>query len=502
MVKSLGNWRYYLEGCKALTVVTDHKPNTFLDSKPSTQLSRRQVGWQALLSRFDFQWEYRKGANNIADPLSRSPALMLNVVAHHEALLDSVKAAYAQASWMEEVQDMSHLEHHDGLWYFQGKVWIPNQADLRQKCISTHHDPPHRGHLGRDRTFEQVSRHCYWPTMRADVQRYVQHCGSCQGIKSATQVPAGLLMPLQIPAGLWESVSMDLITQLPKTKRGYTAIAVFVDRLSKMTHLVPVETSITSISAEGFAQVFLKEVFRHHGLPKSFVSDRGPRFTSAFLKSLCRSLGISQDISTAFHPQTDGQTERMDRVLGDMLRAYVKIHSYDDWVLLLPCCEFAINNSFQASIRNTAFFVNFGRHPRTSDNLAFPAAITHKQSKTDFVFALHGVWEEAKRCLRLAQERQGGYANKRRRLLEFQVGDFVLLDSKNLKLKSDGHRKLTARFLGPFEIVKKVGKVAYELKLTADMLMHDVFHVSLLRPYYFEGEGVPPAVLPTGVAET
>ena len=111
-----------------------------------------------------------------------------------------------------------------------------------------------------------------------------------KGSNLLLKVPAGLLIPLQIPAGLWESVSMDLITQLPKTKRGYTAIAVFVDRLSKMTHLVPVETSI---SAEGFAQVFLKEVFRHHGLPKSFVSDRDPRITSAFFKSLCRSLGVS-----------------------------------------------------------------------------------------------------------------------------------------------------------------------------------------------------------------
>ena len=111
MVKSMGNWRYYLEGCKALTVVTDHKPNTFLDIKPSTQLSRRQVDWQACLSRFDLQWEYRKGAYNIADPLSISPALSLNLALSHEALLDSVKAAYAQVSWTES-QRFKPLKPH------------------------------------------------------------------------------------------------------------------------------------------------------------------------------------------------------------------------------------------------------------------------------------------------------------------------------------------------------------------------------------------------------
>ena len=459
--------------------------------------------WQAFLSRFDFEWEYRKGVYNIADPLSRNPALLNMQMCKDgfgqtsQALRDSIKLSYAQDPWFHDLSNVEHLQYQDGLFFKGAQVLVPQDGDLRRRCIAMHHDPPYIGHLGRDRTLEQVRRHFLWPGMRQDVAEYVAKCDLCQRNKAANQSPLGLLVPLQIPEGLWESISMDLITHLPETKDKNSAIVVFVDRLSKMVRLVPVKMAI---DAKEYANLFVRETFAKHGLPKSIVFDRDPRFTSDFFRQLCKCLKVDQNLSTAFHPQTDGQTERMNRVLEEMLRAFVG-SAFDSWDKHLPCCEFAINNAFQESIRTTPFFLNYGRHPRSPTNSAF---LPTELVGSNFVTGMHEALEDAKRFLRIAQERQARYANKRRTDLSFRVGDYVLLDGKNLRLKVDGARKLMHRFWGPFKILKRIGPVAYELELPRNMLMHDVFHVSLLRLYKRreeDGEGAPPAFLPDGFVE-
>lgn len=506
VVKSFQHWRCYLEGCKGgVTVVTDHKPNTFLESKAPTQLSRRQVGWQQFLSRFHYQWEYRKGVYNIADPLSRNPALM-NMVIHDSALgpaeelKQEIKEAYAKDPWFSNPENLTQLEFRDCLYYRGSQILVPHDdaARLRKWCISLHHDPPYVGHVGRERTLELLRRHFLWPNMRRDVGEFIATCDNCQRNKAANQLPPGLLQPLHVPKGLWESISMDLITQLPETKRGNTAIVVFVDRLSKMVRLVPVKTSI---DAEEYAHVFVREVFAKHGLPASIVSDRDPRFTSEFFQQLCKLLDIKQRMSTAFHPQTDGQTERMNRTLEEMLRSFVG-PSLNDWDVHLPCCEFAMNNAFNDSIRATPFYLNYGRHPKSPTDYAFKSPVEPSERFSANIRASLG---RAQDCMRIAQERQARYANKKRRDLEFQVGEYVLLDSKNLRLKLDGAHKLGHRFLGPYKILKRVGPVSYELELTKDMRIHDVFHVSLLRAYHKregDAEGAPPALMPNGEIQT
>lgn len=500
VVKSFQHWRCYLEGCKGgVTVVTDHKPNTFLDTKPSTQLSRRQVGWQQFLSRFDYRWEYRKGVYNIADPLSRNPALMTTVIHQSpsgpsQELLQKIREGYSKDPWFQDSANVAHLRLEEGLYYKGDQILVPHDESthLRRWCISLHHDPPYVGHLGRERTVELLRRHFFWPHMRDDVKAYISTCDNCQRNKASTQASPGLLTPLEIPNGIWESISMDLITRLPETPRGNTAIVVFVDRLSKMVRLVPVTTSI---GAEEYAQVFVREVFAKHGLPASIVSDRDPRFTSDFFTQLCNLLGIKQRLSTAFHPQTDGQTERMNRTLEEMLRAFVS-PSLLDWDLKLPCCEFAINNAFTESIRTTPFYLNYGRHPRSPTDFAFKPS---KGPSDDFAADMQSALTQAQSCLRIAQERQIRYANKKRRDVEFEVGEYVYLDSKNIKLP-EGARKLGHRFIGPYKILKRVGPVSYELELPAYPAIHDVFHVSLLRPYRRRSgeQGAPPCLLPTG----
>jgi hypothetical protein len=274
-------------------------------------------------------------------------------------------------------------------------------------------------------------------------------CILCQANKTQTRKLAGLLKPMPIPEYPWQSVSMDLITHLSCTARGHTAIIVFVDRLTKMVHLASTTDTVEGL---GFADIFMTEVFRRHGLPENSVSDRDPRFTSEFFIAICRYLGIKQALSTAYHPQTDGQTERTNRTLEEMLRHYVG-PSQDDWDLKLPCAEFAINNAMKAATGYSPFYLNYGRHPRGP---ATAVLDTHLPAVHDFVTSLHKAISTAKDSLAAAQARMKKNADTHRRELYFAVGDEVLLSSKNIRIKTAGTKKLLPKFLGPFTVLKKI----------------------------------------------
>ena len=513
VIVALKKWRCYLEGAVGVTVVTDHKPNTYLDTKAPVQLSRRQVRWNEFLSRFDFTWEYRKGCKNVADPLSRSPALLTAMQTSDSVaegsndanqpltasaqLLKRIAEGYASDEWFSNDRNTKTLKWTDeGFWKQGGMIVVPDVGNLRKQCISLLHDSPFAGHLGRDRTCHLLRQTFWWPTLYRDVEQFVATCDFCQRNKASNRKPAGLLQPLPIPEFRWESVSMDLITDLPRTKAGHTAIVVFVDRLSKMVHFAP---AWTDMGTEEFAQIFLREIFSKHGLPKSIVSDRDARFTSAFFSKVCALLGVEQCLSTAYHPQTDGQTERANRTLEDMLRHFVS-PSQDDWDVRLPCCEFAVNNAWNAATDNTPFFLNYGENPRTPVNIdvvcQLPAANT-------FVGRVKDAVTRARDCLKAAQSRMKKNEDAHRREETFEVGEFALLSTQNLRLSIVGTRKLLPKFLGPFEVIQKVGAVAYKLCLPATMKAHPVFHVSLLRKYKDGGRQVapPPAVLLDGEIE-
>jgi hypothetical protein len=228
-------------------------------------------------------------------------------------------------------------------------------------------------------------------------------------------------------------------------------------------------------------------VWRLHGVPEVVVSDRDPLFTSNFTKSLCQLIGTKQAMSTAYHPQTDGQTERVNRVLEDMLRMYVA-KSQDDWDEKLTCAEFAINNSDHDSTGFSPFFLNYGFHPRVPIGV-LPAG--NVPAASDFVQRMQRLVSEARVAHRVATARQAQYANTRRRDVRFGVGDWVLLSSKNLRFKA-GTPKLLPRWVGPFQVVKSVGSQAYELDLPTRWKIHDVFHVSNLAGYRRDGSVQPP----------
>ena len=337
--------------------------------------------------------------------------------------------------------------------------------------------------------------------LERDVRQYVSVCDHCQRNKASNEKPAGLLQPLPVPEFRWQWVTVDFITDLPENKAGHTAIVVFVDRLSKMVHFAP---CWNNMGAEEFAQIFVREIFRLHGIPKFLVSDRDKPdkpADSKFFGTVCKLLGIDQRMSTASHPQTDGQTERANRTLEDMLRHFIN-PAQSDWDVRLPCCEFAVNNAWNRATGSTPFFLNYGDHPRTPVNVD---AMTPLPAANSFVGRVSAVISSARDSLLNAQRRMSADADKARRDEQFEVGEFVLLSTKFLRLPHVGRKKLLNKYLGPFEIVSRKGAVTYELRLPASMSrMYNVFHVALLRRYK-DGCTNPsaplPAMLPDGEME-
>jgi hypothetical protein len=321
-------------------------------------------------------------------------------------------AGYQQDPNFANPQFTAKLEKsEEGLWRVAGTqvVAVP-VGPVRESILALMHDAAWAGHMGVTKTLERVSRLFWWQTVRADVRHYVATCDSCQRNKSLRMKPAGLLKPLSIPGWRWESVSMDLVVKLTKSKSGFDSIVVFVDRLSKMVHLGACNESMTAMQ---FAKLFRDLVFRIHGMPSEFVSDRGTQFHSHFHDALTQLLGVRQCMSTSYHPQSDGQTEVYNGVMQEVLRHYVSPLS-DDWDEHLACAEFAINDAWNETIQNTPFFVNFGQHPLTPvvAELRQGARVPSAQE-----FAEH--WQScvarARRFMQQAQERMKRREDKHRR---------------------------------------------------------------------------------------
>ena len=557
VVNALTEWRCYFGG-SLLTLVTDHNPLQYFDTKED--LSRRLARWAEFMAQFEYKWEYRKGRNNVADPISRNPTLALaafcaivtrskntgaskakntnkrstpeNAPVIVQALqprqpksntsttppeeiavsieplppppprehrlcpntiLTRIQAAYHDDPELKKPIVSKQLVLENGYWLKDGRVYVPDIPNLRLELMEEAHVPPYSGHGGREKTLELLSRTFYWPAMNLHVAEYVASCRHCQQNKAANTKPSGLLCPGEIPTKFWQHVSLDFIVSLPTTTRGNDAVLVFVDKLSKMTHFEPCKTTIT---AEETAELFRHAVWRLHGLPEKLVSDRDSKFTGHFMKSLCEQLGIRMAMSTAFHPQTDGQTERMNRVLEDTIRNYVAPQQ-NNWDHFLDHAEFAINNSWQSSIKNTPFHAVYGQHPHTPTTMSIRTKVPSVQK---WLQSYEERVQHAQGCLKSAQDRQKIYADKNRKPVHYAEKQYAWLSTKNLTFKCGGTRKFLPRFTGPFEITKVLGPrqpdstisevTAVRLKLPPTCKVHPVFHVSLLKPYKDNGQPI------------
>jgi len=394
---------------------------------------------------------------------------------------------YITDPWFQNKANTDSLVFEDGLyWTSSGQLVVPNDDSLRSLWINFAHDTPYAGHMGCTKTCELLKRYCWWPMLRQSVDKYVKACDVCLRVKASQHPPYGLLQPLPVPSQKWWVVSMDLITDLPPTRDGFDAIMVFVDKLSKMVHLAKTFKTCSAIDA---ARLFIDNVCRLHGPPRVVISDRDPRFTSKFFRAVSIMLGMEQHMSSAFHPQSDGQTERVNRVVEDYLRSFV-LSDQSDWDHHLSMAEFAINNAYHESLKSTPFRVVYGIDPLTP--LSFvPRAWVDKikplwdrcPSARSFGEDTQAALHRAKVCLDAARKRQKAYADKKRSDLTLNVGDNILLSTKNIKIRAHGSHKLLPRFIGPFPVVECVNPVAFKLGLPPSLKIHPVFHVSLLRPY-------------------
>ena len=321
VVHALELWRCYLQDPE-FTVVTDHSPNTFFETKKS--LSLRQARWAEKLSKYKFMWEYRPGRLNVADPLSRLRMASAQVVCCDLGLAGTANATnaevdivadimsgYASDAWFADEQNTATLNLKDGLYFKNGAVVVPDVEAIKLQTLEGLHNATYAGHVGTHITVKNVQRLYWWPAMRADIAKYVKGCQDCQRNTDLQRQPAGKLVPLPLPKGAWDVVTSDRITHLPETKSGYTAIWVAVDKLTQTAHFAPYRDDD---DAEAIVDLFVKHVYRPHGRPLQFVTDRGREYCNKFAAAVCKAVGTVHSKSTAYHPPTNGQSERLNRV--------------------------------------------------------------------------------------------------------------------------------------------------------------------------------------------
>ena len=404
IIESLKGWRHFtMETSEPVKIMTDH--NNLKYFMTTKELNRRQVRWAQFLADYNFVLEHRPGKLNvIADALSRREQDELDIgdkehmkqcllPSHLFALIQSkdkmveelseLEKQIAEANandeyflltvkWMYTFKDVNRPQYppnsgrlsklvatpaddeltdegffeEDGLLYYQERLYVPK--DMRLVIMKSRHDLLAAGHFGTKKTAHLIERDYWWPHMGTDIKHYVLTCDTCQRTKSSRRKYSGTLQPLPVPSERWQVVTMDFITDLPECKN-YDSICTVVDRFTKMAHFWPCNKSIT---AEQTALLYIDKVWRIHGFPKQIISDRGTQFVSEMWETLLARMGVKRSMSTAYYPETDGQSERVNGVINRYLRVYCT-YLQDDWVDLLATAEFSYNNSWQASIKTT-----------------------------------------------------------------------------------------------------------------------------------------------------
>lgn len=369
--------------------------------------------------------------------------------------------------------DKGLIKHHD-------KIWIGNNSATQTKLINAFHSSAIGGHSGVAATYQRLKRLFSWKGLKQDVDNFVKQCQVCQQAKHPHTHPAGLLQPLPIPTEVWQDISMDFVEGLPKSD-GYSVILVVVDRFTKYAHFIPLKHPYT---AQIIARVVLDNIVKLHGLPKTVVTDRDKVFMSSFWKELFRIYNVKLLFSTAYHPQTDGQTERVNQCVEMYL--HCAVHNFPSkWKSWLALAELWYNSSYHTSLGCSPFKALYGYDANvgalSTDSVTSDASLSSEAAQER---QLH--LQTLKEHLAAAQNRMKLQADKKRTDLVFQVGEKVLLKLQPYAQTSVVNRpypKLSFKYFGPYEVLHHVGKAAYHLALPEGSLIHPVFHVSQLKPF-------------------
>jgi hypothetical protein len=540
IIRVFEEWRPELEGAAfPITVLTDHRNLAYFMT--TKDLSRRQVRWSEFLSRFDFVIKFRPGKQGgkpdaltrrsgdlpsesdprklfqrqrllkphnldpkikvslspaVVSPSEESDSVKIDRLLRQDYPKDTFAAKHIKLLVEGETSKVPPRSREISLsecrvdkslsysrLYFRDRLYIP-EGDLRPLLMKLAHDQPAVGHTGKAKMYELISREYFWPDLNSDIKRYLRNCHKCFQSKTS-RWKAGALKPLPLPAQRWTDISVDFIGPLPLSN-GYDCVMVTVCRMTKMRHFSPCHTTD---SAADLGRLFVANVWKLHGLPSSIVSDRGALFVSEFWAAVTECLQIKANLSTAFHPETDGQTEIANQFLEQYLRAYVNF-AQSDWEQWLPMAEFAANNAINESTGMSPFFANYAFHPRMSFGPPRPVptgASRHIRNENlkgnRFAAKMSEILEELKGQLVLSKITYEIFANAHREAAPaYRVGDRVWLDARHIPTDRP-MKKLDYKYFGPFPISKVVSSHSYQLTLPEEMKdYHNVFHTTLLRP--------------------
>jgi transposase InsO family protein len=542
IVRGIEEWYPLLMGARGqIEVLTDHHALQYFMTKKL--LNARQAGWSELLAPLDFQIKYRPGKQNAAaDALSRKaedlttqkaiqeayrtqillpagkvdPRILeeLDVQAEEATPEDHCRLCQLQAT-AEGDQPQARLQGYeltdevlrrnrlseglesfreiaktgatdwtlreDGLLVKGGRLVVPADDNLRTHLLAEFHEQLATAHPGRNKMRALVSRQYYWPGMMSDIDRYVRNCLTCRRSHKPRDRPPGLLKPAEVPARTWQHVTMDFHA-MPRDRLGYDQVFVVVDRLGKRCYSLP---CYKTTAAKEMARLYYRHIWRTHGTPESITSDRGPQFISDFWDEFCKILGVKLRLSSAEHPQTDGQTEIMNQYLDQRLRPFVN-HFQDDWSELLPAMDFAQAVLPHESTGMAPIEVETGHLPRMSYDweertreFSTPTERLNRTQAQGFVSRIDEAVRFAQDSIRHAQEAQRKQADKHRRKEDFGEGSWVMVTKGKWQTDRPSD-KLDFPVAGPFKILRKKGD-SYLLDLPNTWKIHPVFTPDRLR---------------------
>lgn len=495
IVLSLRLWRHHLYGSEfTVACSTDHRPLQHFMTQSS--LSPRQVRWQQFLSEYNLQVNYVPGNSNaFADGLSRRPDLRLMLVdafTPFDSILSEIKDGLHKSSDGKRMMgkarsqfDTSYQLRHGLVYYTHDglhRLFVPDHRDLRSRILHDFHDLEVAGHFGWRKTYHAIAQHYYWPGMTTDVQDYVRRCPVCQRAKNMQQ-PKPEIHPLPTPRQPFSWITLDWLSALPRSKGGNDSYLAILDRFSKWAIVIP---CTKNMSQDDLINVLYERVFSWVGLPECIVGDCDSRLKARRIKGVMSAIAVKMFHSTAYHPETDGQTENFHKTFLAMLRSFVSKHQ-TDWEELIPSLLYAYHNTTHSATGYSPHQLLFGWSPRDLRN---PMLALSQHDNVDI-----DAW--LKQRSHMLAEGQHAIEQARKAMIQahkapanapvFKEGDIVKISAQFLRVRPVDKqvRKLLPKFVGPFTISEVVGPNAYRIKLPeVYSRIHDVINVSYLRPYF------------------